>query len=114
MSQVSVTFLSIRAEDLPQTPEAFQLYVREYFAEVVLHGERCFVAIQRPYWVCRPCEPRKGIAPSHSLEINRFTGGLPDGSDLWEWIRNETARGEQSLLFTFRGGWDDGDCRGDN
>lgn len=107
MSQISVTFLSIRAEDLPRTPKAFQSYVRAYFREVKLHNQCCFVAVQQPYWLSEPRGKTKGIAPSHTGQINRFQGGLQSGQELSNWIRSEKAKGEKSLLFTFEGNWDD-------
>jgi hypothetical protein len=71
---------------LKDAPKAFQDYVKEFFKERELFGKKCFVAARLTSYDWRH---EKGIAPSHGVDLMRFKGGLPDGMDLNEWIRQQ-------------------------
>jgi len=109
MSPVSVEFLAVRTDDLTSMPEAFQKYVEAYFTQCQIFGVPCLAAIRAPYWYSlSACAHR--VAPSHSVDVDRFKGGLPDGLTLFDWMRDEMNDEERaSRIFVFRGSWDDGE-----
>ncbi len=111
MSKVSVKFVAIKIADLDKTPQAFQAFAKCYYQKVTIFGQPCRVGIHKPYWLSSR-QNSKGVAPSHSLDYDRFTGGLPTGVRLSDWIKGEEER-EDSLLFVFTGEYDDGSASGD-
>ncbi|KKQ27586.1 MAG: hypothetical protein US42_C0008G0099 [Candidatus Magasanikbacteria bacterium GW2011_GWC2_37_14] len=80
--------LVVREEDLKRCPKAFRDYVSEFFARYMIWGVRVRYAATYSF------EPsggyRKGHAPSHSVELARFTEGLA-GQSLNSWM-NQAAR----------------------
>lgn len=99
----------VDAEQLSETPEAFQAYVDRYFVPGTMLGRRIFRA-------CRKLYPGRGegfgrgLAPQHSMELRTFTEGLPNGQELGEWIRKHDGK----CLWTFTGGHDSDDVVDDD
>ena len=79
-----------RVADLPQTPAAFQEYVRDWFREREVLGVPCVVAEGRLHldygdYASKGRSP--GFAPSHGVDNRSYKTGLPDGKDLNDWMR---------------------------
>lgn len=88
---------------LPDTPPAFQQYVKEFFVEKKVLGQKVFTAalsLSNGFGVGH------GVAPSHSLDLRRFRDGLPAGQDLSEWI----GKAEGRFLWRFYGVSEHSDC----
>lgn len=68
---------------LTDAPEAFQLYVQKYFVKKPLLGREVLVAATS-FLSGSLCG--RGFAPSHTLDLRRFTEGLPAGQDLSSWM----------------------------
>jgi len=91
----------VDAAQLPATPKAFQDYVAEYFVEKKMLGKRVFVATGYCLW--NGWEHHgKGTAPSHSVDLMRYKGGLKPKQSLNDWMR----KAEGTVLWTFAGGHD--------
>jgi len=97
--------LVVPADQLKNTPQAFQRYVADYFEKKEVFGSPCLVAFQ----ALSVNHHRKvsGVAPCHSVELMEYKEGL-NGQDLNEWIRSEVKNG---LIWQFQKSWDDG-CAG--
>lgn len=79
------TIIIVSAEKLPKAPEAFKQYVWEWFSEMTILGQKCWVAATH---ICTPdMGYRKGNAPRHSLELGRYQDGLKKGQGLNDWMR---------------------------
>lgn len=100
-------FLLIMAEDLPKTPKAFQEYVERYFEESQFKGSKCFIAITADSDGGGDGNQKKGVAPSHSVNLAKFKDGLPKGESLSGWIRKE-AKKEEGVVLSFDASWSDG------
>jgi hypothetical protein len=99
----------VDAELLPETPKAFQQYVDEYFQEKTVLGKRVFVASTVLSWSSYNSYGHRkgqGTAPSHSLDLRRFTEGLGKDEQLNEWIR----KAEGKYLWQFYGRDDSSSC----
>lgn len=94
-------------ELLSQAPEAFQQYVKEFFAKKKVLGREVFVAsltLSNGYRYGFAAS--KGTAPSHSVDLMRFKDGLKPGESLSDWIH----KAEGKFLWRFYGGNDHSDC----
>jgi|SRR5271155_969010 len=86
MSQIII----VRVEDVPKTPKAFQRYVADWFAPMLLLGHDCMWVTGRLHvrfedYAMRGRKP--GFAPSHSVDTHEYREGLPEGMSLGDWIR---------------------------
>ena len=84
-----MSFLIVRVEDIPKTPEAFQQYVRDWFKPQVVLGFVCMMAKTKTnldhYEKCeRGRQP--GIAPGHGVDTRSYALGLPGDQSLNDWI----------------------------
>jgi hypothetical protein len=99
----------VDADQLPETPKAFQAYVERYFRPNTMLGKRIFRACRKLY-----CDgPKgfgKGLAPQDSLDLRAFTEGLPNGQELSDWIRKHDGK----CLWIFAGGYDNDDVAEDD
>lgn len=92
------TVIIVDAAALPETPKAFQDYVGKFFSRRTILGRECFVAAQLIGWDHRDWETirrnpdAKGRAPGHSIEVDTFKGGLPEGVSLSQWIHQQEGR----------------------
>jgi|GEM_PF-1556145 len=108
----SGSFMLVRADKLDKTPKAFQDYVRNFFVPKNVFGIECFVAIEAlsvQIWdgSGRRKQPN-GVAPCHSVDVDQYKDGLPEGKTLSEWIREQARK--HNILLSFNTSWDDGCC----
>lgn len=89
----------VDAARLSETPEAFQQYVKEFFAPKTVLGKECLVASTVLDWDYGHSTTVKGSAPSHSLDLRRFTEGLKKDESLNDWIR----KADGTYLWQFYG-----------
>lgn len=112
MAYRSAGYMEVKAADLPKAPAAFQEYVRTYFAEVKKGGEPYFVAMATSGRLSpHRRSTEKGVAPTHSADVDQFTQGFEEGGRLSEWMRAEmrkARKGEDTILYTYNADWDDG------
>jgi hypothetical protein len=99
----------VDADQLPETPKAFQAYVDRYFKPGTMLGKLIFRACCKLYPGRGECFG-KGLAPQHSVELRAFTEGLPNGQDLGDWIRKQDGK----CLWIFAGGHDSDDVVDDD
>lgn len=99
-------FVAVVASWLPQTPEAFQQYVKDYFAESVIFGQSCFVAFGAISAPVEKNERKAGVAPIHCADLSKYQEGLPEGKDVSDWIK-ERLRSKDPNLFEFWLTWHD-------
>lgn len=90
-------------ELLHKTPPAFQQYVAKFFVEKQVLGRKVLVASTT---ISNGHYGGKGIAPSHSVDLMRFTEGLNKGESLSDWIR----KAEGKCLWQFYGVNEHSDC----
>jgi hypothetical protein len=88
---------------LPEAPLAFRQYVKEFFVKKKMLGREVLVAATT---ITNGNYGSKGVAPSHSLDLRRFSEGLPPGQDLNDWIR----KAEGKFLWRFHGVDEHRDC----
>ena len=103
----SAGFMLIMKNNLPDTPVAFQQYVDRFFKEGKFQGTDCFMAFTTSGGVEKPNygDYRKGVAPSHSVELMSFKEGLSDGENLNQWIDQAV---EEGIIFQDWASWNDG------
>lgn len=79
----------VRKSDLPSTPKAFQQYVADFFMEKKILGVDCWYAstvLHVTGYDWNHLGPGRGIAPSHSVELQKYREGLPEGTSLNTWM----------------------------
>ena len=93
----------VDAAHFEEYPKAFQLYLDRYFAIGKMLGKAIFYAtryLDLDSWR----HHAKGIAPSHSLHLRAFQGGLAKGQELYDWLHQEVRQGR--YIWEFHGGHD--------
>jgi len=106
----SASILIVPADKLPDTPKAFQDYVRDHFQLRNFFGKECYLAFRTgsverwngPY----QRKPAQGVVPG-DLDRKEYTEGLPEGTTLSQWIEQHK-RGKDPLIFEFSTHWNDG------
>lgn len=93
---VGSVVLIVKKEDLPRTPVAFQQYVEAFFEEKLVNRVPSMVCVTFTA-VPRAYQPRsgiwdgngakKGVGPSHTVELRHFRSGLLPQTDLGAWIQ---------------------------
>lgn len=103
-------FMVVKKVTLPKFPKAFQDYVHQYFKEVSVFGNDCYVAfLTLGSSECLRGDEhndKKGVAPAHSSCLTKFSDGLPRDMDLAEWMNMQVKNKEE--IFSFYSTWDDG------
>lgn len=82
---MSLSVMIVRAEFADTAPKAFQEYVQEYFNLETLFGVSVYTA---GTYISAPNHGqfKRGKSPCHSVDLMRYTEGLPQGQSLSEWI----------------------------
>ncbi len=92
----------VPADRLDECPPAFREYVRKHFDEQEILGKKCFVAFGAP--ALSHAYTKKGVAPSHSVDLMPYVAGL-NGRSLNVWMDEGE---DEGLLWRFRASWNDG------
>jgi len=100
------SFIAIQEERLPEAPEAFQRYVRDWFRKECIFGQSVFAACQT---LDVPKKFRggpdvRGAAPCHSVDLAQYYEGLESGMTLGTWIEAAIKKG---LIYSYHVGWAD-------
>lgn len=107
MAHQNGEFMAVNAKQLDKQPKAFQDYVKRYFKRTYFLGIDAYVAILTTGGVNCLRKLEKGVAPSHFVDLNEFTEGLPEGMSLGEWIRTKASKRTRSISVHFAS-WEDG------
>ncbi|MFA6519934.1 MAG: hypothetical protein WCT41_03905 [Candidatus Paceibacterota bacterium] len=99
-------FIAITNSTILKAPVALKKYVRRFFKRKMIFGKDCWVAFRV---TDIPGANVPGVAPSHSMDVNCFTEGLPKGTKLYDLIKK--LEKDPRRCFTFCTDWDDG-CSG--
>jgi hypothetical protein len=105
------SFIAITDEAYLKAPKALQEFVKKYFKEENIFGTKCWVAFQT--LSIRGSREEKGVAPSHSSDINYFGEQVNKSGLNGRFLADVIDKLEKSptKCFNFYRSWDDG-CSG--
>ena len=103
------SILFVRASTLVKHPQAFQEYVKRFFANQMIGNEDYFYAFQTISGISHIYDSEqkgKGVAPSHSVDLSMFTDEKK--TNLFEYIHRLLTDKNQGDVFKISRSWDDG------
>ena len=71
-------FIAITQEDYEKSPKALQEFLEKFFTKEKIFGVPCWVAVQT-LSSCVVYGSSKGVAPTHSVDINHFGKSVAEG-----------------------------------
>ncbi|OGG61101.1 hypothetical protein A3C87_03040 [Candidatus Kaiserbacteria bacterium RIFCSPHIGHO2_02_FULL_49_34] len=103
-------FVAITQKAVEDSPKAVQEFVKSFYTKEEIFGVPCFTAFETLSGSCVTDGGKRGVAPSHSVDINCFGRRVKDegleGVSLYHAMH--ALKEQPGACFKFARSWDDG------